>query len=259
MKFKIISSNIRFDSPNDKEHQWKFRKPVLCNVINSYAPDLLGTQEGRKPQLKDLDEGLKNLQIVDGHRDWIKERMYPTIFINPETIMVEDSGDIWLSETPETPGSSSFKSSFPRLLTWVKGRFKKNHQHFFYVNCHLDHVKAETRIGQIKVLIKQIQKANFHHYPLILSGDFNESPQDGVRCLLISEFPNIYDPWNELGQAEVESHHKFKGKLPNAHRIDWILVDHLFKCQAMELDKSSEKGLYPSDHFPLKAEFVYGG
>ncbi len=259
MKFKIISSNIRFDAPKDGKHSWINRKPVLCQVIADYAPDLLGTQEGRKLQLMDLAAGLKGLEMVDSHREWIEERMYPTIFVNPETIEVEKSGDIWLSKTPDMAGSSSFESSFPRLCTWIKGKFKKNHQHFFYVNCHLDHVKAETRIGQIKVLIKEVQKANFHHYPLILSGDFNEGPQEGVRCLLISECPNLYDPWNDLGYLEQESHHKFQGHLAGAQRIDWILVDHLFKCEEIILDKYQKSGIYPSDHFPLKAQFLYGG
>lgn len=253
MEFKIISSNIRFDNPGDKEHSWKNRKPILCKVINDYGPDLLGTQEGRVPQIKNLAKGLTNLELVESHRDWIATRMYPCIFVNPQTIEVEESGDIWLSQTPEVAGSKSFESAFPRLCTWIRGRFKKNHQKFFYVNCHLDHVKAETRIGQIKVLIEEVQKANIHHLPLILSGDFNEGPQEGVRCLIISEYPNMYDPWSECGHMEQESHHKFKGHLPGAQRIDWILVDHLFTCKSIELDKYSESGLYPSDHFPLKA------
>lgn len=259
MKFKVISSNIRFDAPEDGEHVWANRRPILCKVINEYETDLLGTQEGRRPQLVDLDSDLVGLDMVDSHRNWIKERMYPTIFVNPKTIEVLESGDIWLSETPEIPESSSFDSAFPRLCTWIKGKFKKNNQKFFYVNCHLDHVKAETRIGQIKVLMEEVKKANFHHLPLLLSGDFNEGPQEAVRCLLISECPNIYDPWNELGYMEQESHHKFKGHLAGAQRIDWILADHLFKCESMILDKYSKSGIYPSDHFPLKAEFVYKG
>ena len=110
MQLKIISSNIRYDNPEDGEHSWENRKPLLLKIFHDFNPDILGTQEGRELQIKNLARSL-SLKLVDRHRQWIQERMYPCLFINEDKIQVHKSGDIWLSETPEISGSKSFKSS----------------------------------------------------------------------------------------------------------------------------------------------------
>ena len=112
MKFKVISANIRFDNPKDGKHDWNGRREIISKVINNYDTDLLGTQEGWQPQLNDLNSLLTDLEIVDSHRQWIEDRMYPSIFVNPTKIRVIDSGDVWLSETPYVAASKSFGSSF---------------------------------------------------------------------------------------------------------------------------------------------------
>ena len=71
MNFRIISTNIRFNTPNDKEHAWDGRKQILFNQINEFSPDLLGTQEGREPQLRDFEKGVSNLEMIDTNRNWI--------------------------------------------------------------------------------------------------------------------------------------------------------------------------------------------
>ncbi len=257
MIFKIISSNIRFDNPNDGQHIWKNRKNLLVEIINDFESDILSTQEGRQMQLNDLAASLKNLNLVDRHRQWIAERMYPCIFINPNTVRIDRSGDVWLSDTPDVPGSYSFGSAFPRLCTWIAGQFININQAFFLVNVHLDNFFAETRSKQIEVLIKEVKKNNNQNLPLILCGDFNESPFGQVRRIINNGFKDLYDPWFMLNKKEDASHHSFKGSLKNNERIDWIMVDKKLRCHNIHLDKSSQNNLYPSDHYPLKGTFSF--
>lgn len=254
MNIKIACSNIRFDNPKDGNHDWNGRRNILADIINDFNPDLLGTQEGRRPQLEDFDSLLENLAMVDHHRDWIPERMYPSIFIDPKKIAVKDSGDIWLSETPKIPGSKSFQSAFPRICTWIKGEFKNSNVPFLYLNCHLDHVLESTRHEQILVLIHESKKINNENLPIILSGDFNEDPKSRVREKLSEYYPNLYDPWMRLGKEETSSHHKFDGEAEDGSRIDWILLDKTFEAKDCFLDTKSVKGIYPSDHYPLLAK-----
>ena len=256
-KFKIISSNIRFDSAEDGHHIWKNRKPILTKIINRFDPDLMGTQEGRKPQILDLRAGLNSLELAQRHRNWIEDRMYPSIFFNPKRVRVKNSGDIWLSETPEVPGSLSFQSKFPRLATWIEGQFVRGKKGFFYINTHLDHLQETTRTKQIKVLISQIPKINSSQKPIIISGDFNDPPQGPVKKLLLDGLSGLYDPWEQLGKEETQSHHKFDGQPFYGQRIDWILVGKEIEALTIELDRYSEGDLYPSDHFPLKGEFKW--
>nr|BDT26830.1 endonuclease/exonuclease/phosphatase family protein [Bacteriovorax sp. HI3] len=252
MKLKILSSNIRFSNPADGVHNWEARMPLLVKLYQDFKPDILGTQEGRIGQLKELDDALPELVLVDSHRNWIDERMYPCLFVNPKTVKVEKSGDIWLSETPHTPGSSSFQSMFPRLCTWADVTFLENGHQMIIINTHLDHVKSETRQQQIEVLIKEIKSQSSRE--VIIMGDFNESPTTALQDTLVKSF-NLKDPWKEKKLPEETSHHSFLGdKMPEGDRIDWILIPKSFSCEDIRLVKTtSAEGLFPSDHYPLLA------
>lgn len=255
MEIKIISSNIRFDNPADTNHAWNHRKSVLAEFLNEEVPDIVCTQEGRRPQLMEFNTLLDNVDIIDAHREWIKERMYPCIYINNDKLFLEESGDIWLSETPRVAGSKSFNSAFPRLCTWAKIAIKESGREIFVVNCHLDHCFSETRVEQIKVLLTEIFEINSSNEALILCGDFNEHPDGEVRKTLMHDRPHLFDPWEFHNHQEETTFHKFKGKLDDGARIDWIIADNRFDNIEIRINKNSKEGIYPSDHFPVIAKF----
>lgn len=251
---KLITSNIRFANSEDGIHDWSVRLPLLVNIYKSYGPDLLGTQEGRKAQIKELDDKLPDLVLLDSHRKWIDVRMYPCLYVNPKTIEVHRSGDIWLSETPDVAGSISFGSTFPRLCTWAEVTVKNSGMKLMVVNTHLDHILSATRSSQIEVLINEVKKIN--QYPLIIMGDFNESPLTAIKKKLMSAF-DLKDPWEEKKYPEETSHHAFAGdKAGEGYRIDWILIPKKFECTDLKLEKKSSDGVYPSDHYPLLATVI---
>jgi endonuclease/exonuclease/phosphatase family metal-dependent hydrolase len=183
--------------------------------------------------------------------------MYPCLYVNNEQVKVKKSGDIWLSETPLTPGSFSFKSMFPRLFTWMHITHLVNNQDYFVVNTHLDHVLEETRLEQIKVLIREVENLNQTNLPLILMGDFNDSPTSEVRASILNSL-DLKDPWIEEGVPEEASHHGFKenDKEDIGERIDWILVPQAFAIEKIYLEKKSFNGIFPSDHYPLLATVI---
>ena len=251
MVLSICSANIRFENPADGQNDWPHRRSFLCEILNSRGLDLLGTQEGREPQLRDLENRLTDLILCDQNRQWIEERMYPCIYFNPKTIDVQDCGDIWLSKTPYTPGTKDFDSAFPRLSSWVRATHKESQKKFFYINCHLDHVKEETRIEQARVLCEEVGKHIKEGESLILTGDFNSSPLGPVRKVIEDHFSDIRDPWFDFKLTEESSFHKFDGKDPTgeATRIDWLLHSSHWKANQIELIKEQRNGQFPSDHF----------
>ena len=254
MQLKILSSNIRYENNQDGIHSWQNRKPLLQKIITDFLPDILGTQEGREEQIKSFAQNI-SLTLVETHRTWISERMYPCLYVNEEQIKVIKSGDIWLSESPEVPGSLSFKSAFPRLCTWIIATHLLGNQDYLIVNTHLDHVLDETRAEQIKVLIEETKKINSENLPMILMGDFNESPTGKVRQILL-EHLQLKDPWIEEKIQEETSHHGFQGALATGDRIDWILVPEVFAVENIRLEKKSFNGIFPSDHYPLLATVI---
>lgn len=247
----VMSTNIRFANPHDGENDWIHRKEFLGELIHREAPALLGSQEGREPQLRELAELLPDHIMVDGHRDWITERMYPCIFIQKDRFDILSSGDIWLSETPDVPGSKSFNSAFPRLCTYAHLYDKELEMNLTYANCHLDHMEEETRIEQAKVLCKEINNIKKEGSPLVLSGDFNTSPHGPVRKVFEEGLCHLQDPWFLLEKEEETSFHKFDGVDPDGSktRIDWILHESPLKHDDIYLVKDNKEGRYPSDHF----------
>lgn len=251
MKFCLISCNIRFDNPADGANAWPHRRELLTQTLTKHHPDIIATQEGRYTQLKDFETLIKDFEIIDQHRSWIKERMYPTFFVRKDQFEIIKSEDLWLSETPGVAGSLSFESMFPRLMTWVKLQPKNSKTNLILVNTHLDHVKTQTRVNQVKVLVQEIKRIWTDNSLLFVMGDFNDSPQSEVRQTLLKEFPHLQDAWAMFNHIEETSHHAFNGECQNGARIDWIMVDNKTKVENCQMDKSQVAGQYPTDHFPI--------
>lgn len=254
MNLKIITSNIRYENAHDGIHSWENRLPLLQQIYTEFGPDILATQEGKEKQIKSLAQKL-SLKLVEGHREWIEDRMYPCLYVNEEQISVIESGDIWLSDTPQVRGSVSFKSTFPRLCTWMRINHLVNDQEYIVINTHLDHVLEETRLEQTKVLVNEINKINKNNIPLILMGDFNDSPESSIRKIILEEL-DLKDPWIEEAIPEETSHHSFLGDKAEGVRIDWILVPLAFAVQDIRLEKKSFDDIFPSDHYPLLATLI---
>lgn len=253
MKLSIISCNIRFDNPADGANAWPQRRHLLTETLLKHQPDIISTQEGRQQQLKDFEALLQDFELVDSHRSWIKERMYPSIYVRKGRFEILRSEDLWLSETPEIAGSHSFNSAFPRLMTWVKLQPVDSEKNLLVVNTHLDHLRGDTRAAQAKVLIQEVKRFWKGECPIIFTGDFNEGPDFEVRELFVKNFPGIQDSWQLFNSHEETSHHAFKGEIQNGSRIDWILVDPSVEVESCTMDKFQREGLFPTDHFPIVA------
>jgi endonuclease/exonuclease/phosphatase family metal-dependent hydrolase len=246
--------NIRYSNDHDGKHAWINRKPLLQKFLNENQLDFFGTQEGRETQIKELAEKL-NFKIIESHRNWISERMYPTLFYSTSKYVAIESDDFWLSLTPQIAGSSSFNSSFPRLATWARLRCISTNEIYMVINTHLDHVCSKTRIEQSKVLVSEIQKCIQINDKIILLGDFNDSPKSDVYNYICEKLMLI-DHWVLKKIPEVTSHHSFNGPGTAGSRIDWILCSNNFDCINIYLEQNSSNGIYLSDHFPLVATLI---
>lgn len=252
MNLRIGSSNIRFENPADGPNDWPLRRGLWAQMIHDFEPWIFGTQEGRELQLRNAASLIPKYKLLDQHREWIDERMYPCIFYRADVVSILRCGDAWLSQTPDVAGSKSFSSAFPRLCTWAQVELIESKQRLFFINTHLDHVKAQTRKEQIQVVIDTIKKENLNNDPVILTGDFNESPTEDVRLKINQQLDQLIDPWFVLKKEEETSHHKFCGHNPEGARIDWILVDQKFTPINIELDKRNDGHTWPSDHYMVQ-------
>jgi len=89
--------------------------------------------------------------------------------------------------------------------------------------------------------------------PLVLTGDFN-APAGGGTYSNFSPLLKDASLVAAQKQGPEGTFHGFKGT-PGRDRIDWILFRAPWRVTRMEVLTVNKEGRYPSDHFPVVAEF----
>ncbi|MCH5599795.1 endonuclease/exonuclease/phosphatase family protein [Niabella ginsengisoli] len=135
------------------------------------------------------------------------------------------AGVYWLSETPLVAGSKSWETARARHANWVRLREHKTGKEIRVVALHLDHISAEAKLQQAKMVVAE--SAQYQpDFPQIIAGDFNSRFDSPV-------FDSLRDGgWKESyetlhGQKEAGfTGHEFQGtryeKGPSKGRIDYI-------------------------------------
>lgn len=262
----VMTLNIRNSNAEDGANDWEFRQPIVLKCIQEFAPDLLGTQEVRPIQLAFLDEHLhRDFHVVPGRTGDATdtgERM--AIFARKSRFEVIETGQLWLSETPEVPGSRGWDARLPRTMTWARLLdLRRPKQSVLFVNTHFDHIGAEARLHSAALMRRWLDE-HAGDSAVIVTGDFN-APQDSPAYETLVSAPKkgvvLADAYRQVKKAsrapEVGTFHGFRG-VPGAHRIDWILASAEFTAVASDNDFRHEGSLYPSDHFPVWAVFRIG-
>jgi endonuclease/exonuclease/phosphatase family metal-dependent hydrolase len=251
----VMTFNLRFATPIDGPNTWEFRQDLVVDLIRRHAPDLLGTQEGTVPMLRQLTAALPEYLPLTRHRQVDETCQCPTIFYRAGRFTVQESAEFWLSQTPEVHRSLSWGSAFPRLATY--GLFRENGRNgeFYFINTHLDHISAEARLqGAMMIRDFFIPLGR----PLILAGDFNEPPDAPVYQEFIREGSPFFDTWRavRVPGEEASTQHYFDGG-PRGTRIDWILATPPFRVRRVAIITDNQENRYPSDHFPYEVEVDY--
>ena len=248
-----MTFNLRFENDTDGPNAWENRKEMVADLVSTYAPDILGTQEGKWLQLKYLEEKLPAYRAYMPDREYDPKIQCPTLFVKKSRFEITGGKDVWLSETPDVHLSKSWDSAFPRMMSWCRLRLLDTGDGLCAGVTHLDHMGEEARPNQAKLIA---QWANTMPGPKIVMGDFNEEPGSEVHRLLTAPETHLFDTWQNLGKPEGRAgftHHNFTGA-PQRARMDWILADNTFGVLDAEILRNSKNDTYPSDHFPYMAD-----
>ena len=138
-------------------------------------------------------------------------------------------------------------------MSYARVKCIKTNTVFQVVVTHLDHIGEEARYQQANMIAQWVKEQTD---PVILMGDFNDSPGSRIHNLLTSPQTGLCDTWQSLGRNEDANsftHHNFSG-IPQKTRMDWILVSSDFSVSDAIIIKDSLNNRYPSDHFPYLAE-----
>ena len=114
-ELKVMSFNIRYGTADDGKDIWANRQELVVTVIKAFAPDLMGTQETLPFQAKYIHEQLSEYTYIGWSRDQSETGEQCGIFVRKERFEIIESGQFWLSETPDEKFSKSWDSSLPRV------------------------------------------------------------------------------------------------------------------------------------------------
>lgn len=251
---RVMSFNVRLPVESDGPNRWEARRELAADMVARENPDLIGTQElfqhqgdelvARLPQYAWFGRGRKG----GGERD---EHM--GVFYRKDRLRVLESGDFWLSDTPEVVGSITWGNLYPRMVTWARFQRIADSATFVLYNTHLpyrdeDEPARERCAALIVARLRQLSPDE----PVILTGDFNTAPESPTHALLAAA---LTDAWTAVPRRRgpAATFHNFTGKADQ--RIDWVLYRGL-QAKSARTVTTNRRGRYPSDHFPVVVDFT---
>ncbi len=252
-ELKVMSYNVRYDTPKDGDNIWDLRKHATIAMLNDVKPDVFGVQEALPNQIAYISEQApvyKNVGV--GRDDGVSKGEHMSVYWNTETIEMIEWGTYWLSETPDVP-SYGWDAGCRRTATWTLMKDKRNGKKFFFVNTHLDHKGVEARKKGLQLVIDKIAAMNPDGYPMVLTGDFNVLPDD--ECLVdldkqmqsarkvakVTDNKSTYHGWGTRSPEEE-------------YVIDYIYVSSFASVPEYFTNvKEYAERPFVSDHYPIVA------
>ena len=264
---KIVSYNLRciydkWDGINNLIHRAGF----IYEKINAEKPDVIAFQEVVEKSLE-LFTKLFPEYLFLGHfrdADYSGEGVFTAV--RKDSISVLGSDDFWLSPTPYVPGSRYENQSVcPRTCLMTLLRDKESGKVFRVYNLHLDHESDEARQKGMECVFEKVKENNEKAaLPVVILGDFNAYPEDGVMKMCNNnKSPEIYDVTKDI----PVTFHNY-GRC--ASKIDYIymtkdLTENIKSVTAWD-DKcvwhkdtyhgTDVPSIYLSDHYPVCVEFT---
>lgn len=258
---RVMTFNIRYGTANDGKNAWDRRKEFVVDVIRDFDPDLLGTQEVLAMQADYLTEKLSDYTLVGvGRDDGMRKGEFSAALFKKARFTKLDSGTFWLSKTPDVPGSKSWDSSLPRIVTWVKLRDNDaSGGEYLWLNTHWDHRGRQARVESGRIIRRWIDQHSDAGMPVILTGDLNvNDDHEGFLAMVDPDAkPRLLDAYrqaNEEPRADEATSHGFRGRT-RGRRIDFVLGTAELPITKADIIRASRKGLFPSDHYPVTAVF----
>ena len=231
------------------------RLPVIVKRITDYDFDIIGTQEVTYEMRSALFEVFGNTYNIfgSGRKNYANGEGTPIMYKRDRFDLLE-SGNFWLSETPDVPGSVSWDCSQERLATWGKFLDKKTGKKFFYVNTHFDHRGPVSRAKAAELLLEKAREMG-GGLPAFFSGDLNTTNSSN-EITILSDNELVKDSYTSSETpptGRVGSYYGFDFDRPDGdNRIDYIFVPknatvHSYAC----IDDDLRYRQYSSDHCPL--------
>ncbi len=251
-ELKVMSYNIRLGSGKDGTNAWPLRFMATYEMIKDQAPDVFGIQEALDYQVAFIEQECKYEYVGVGRDNGRKEGEHMAIFWNKKTVSMLKWGTFWLSETPDKP-SMGWDAACKRTATWALMKCKKTGKKFYFVNTHLDHKGAEAQKNGLKLVVEKIAEINRDGYPMVLTGDFNITPDNKALADLDTKMQST-----RKIAVKTDNHDTFNGWGRGQGIIDYIYVSGFTSCPEYQtVTKKYNDRKFVSDHYPVVARLIF--
>ena len=250
---KVITFNLRCYNQNDGINHFDNRFPRILEFLKKEQPDIVGFQEV-DDHIKDvLKSNVNDYVLIGSGRDFDYCGESVLIGYKKDKFDLIKLEQLWLSDTPEVPGSryAEDQSDCPRIMTAAFLKLKGNASPFWFINTHLDHLGEKARLLEALQIIRFIQEKK---HRVILTGDFNAEPNSiEIKAITENEICPLLDCTACLGKT----FHNFTDT--TLSKIDYIFTS--FDCdvsKSIVYPDESVNGVYLSDHRPVGAIIEVG-
>ena len=247
----IMSYNLRYNTPNDGENWWEYRKHEVAEMIKHYQPGILGIQEGLSGQVKYLDSVLTNYSFVGVGRDDGNEKgEFVAIFFDTTKYELIETNTFWLSQTPDQV-SVGWDASMERICTYGAFLNKKTKDQISIFNCHFDHIGKKSREEAARLILEQIRKKEIKDLTIAVIGDLNSLPNEEPIEILSMELKDSYKVSQSQPYGPVGTFNNFNTVDEVVNRIDYIMVRNITVKHYITIDDRRKNNLWLSDHLPI--------
>lgn len=261
IQLDVMTFNIRTSNIQDGDNAWPYRKELVAETIREFAPQVVGMQEAIEEQIEYLASVLPDYRWLGMDRglnggQGLSEAT-PIFYRHDEMTPIE-SGNFWLTETPDVPPVPSTgnrqRRGGGRIVTWARFHHLATGRAVYVFNTHLSTRRGQGQIDAVNLILERVGKVPAGS-AVIVMGDFNNVGEESDLWRTATS-QGLEDAWvvadERRGPALTLS-----GFGPpqdgRTQRIDWILVGGPIGVRSIETVLHNDGGRYPSDHYPVAA------
>lgn len=241
-----MTFNVLCAGKND--NHWCKRQPLVRDMIKKYNPDVFGIQEAHYGWMRYISSQFKDTYayVGKGKDDGDIKGEFSPVFYNKNKYKLLDSGNFWLSETPDIP-SLGWDGAENRTCAFALLCERSTGENFAVLNTHIDHVGEVAIREGVKLVAEKAD--SFNSIKTVVMGDFNVTPDSSAYMTMLDY--GFADSRIIASAADnVNSFHNF-GR--TAKMIDFVFVKNVSNVNKVITATDRINGKYPSDHYPVIA------
>lgn len=251
---RVMSFNVRTPVDTEPGRRWDDRRGAMVALLRAQRPDVVGTQELVQKQGDYLVAQLPHYRWFGQGRRGGDGDEHMGVLYDSTRLKVVESGDFWLSDTPEVPGSITWGNLYPRMVTWALFERASDGKRFYLLNTHLPYRDDDEprRVKGAQAIIARLHQLH-DGVPVVVTGDFNSEPGSETYATFTAALGDARKLATKV-EGQRLTFHNFSGT-PTTE-LDWILVRGLNVSRFATLE-DTPGGVLPSDHFPVMAELEF--